>query len=857
MAEAQIKITADTSQAEREIRRLENALSAIDELSASTAIALGIFTAAAAGVGLALEKTLQSAGEMLDVTEALNISITSLQGLEFAAANAGISSEKFTASLMKMSATLGGALASGSGSAYDAIEKLGLNLNKLVAMRADKQFELITARILEIKNPTEQAAMAVEIFGKSGLKILQVAKNADEAKASLAAMGLTLSTMDQATLAIMDKQADELAGIINNAWKKALVEVAPLFIAIVEYIKDAIKEAGGFEVILKKVGAALKTALNIALITLAIVGFVQLVGFALRLVVAIREAGVVMGIFNTIVKRSPLFLLAIAAGYLADKIGIDVVGALGDATGMNEQFAKITDDIAAKEKEISDKLAEQNAESDALNKKQLDYLKALDKTIAGKATDVQYQKDLIALGDSEANIRKALNAEDIKAREAGLALSNQQYQTKRAELEENLRLEDSLKRQNELTKFIGSSIRDAANSISPLIKELDKQFELELIINKGKSQAEAKQFIEDLYSGQSDNGQQLLQLQENVIQRTINAEIGKHDKILALDIDYSNKLRALNAISAQDAAKNIQLDEIQTQQLNEAKLKLTSEYLAQRNLLEAQAELDSLTLATQNVTKLGEIRLQISQAEYNNQLAMNNLQIQQEMAKFQTLEQLEVEHQSKLSQIRMEAALKAGTADYQIRKVGAQEAAQITTERANFEKKTELEKSAFLIDQTAQMMTSLGSYNKKAFEAAKAFNIANAVMNTYMGATKALATYPPPFNFVAAAAVVAMGLAQVASIRSQQYSGRALGGPVMGNTPYLVGENGPEIFTPNTTGSITRNQDIGGGGGSTNVNFTIVANDTAGFDQLLTQRKGLITQIIRDAQLDRGMKSGY
>jgi phage-related minor tail protein len=152
------------------------------------------------------------------------------------------------------------------------------------------------------------------------------------------------------------------------------------------------------------------------------------------------------------------------------------------------------------------------------------------------------------------------------------------------------------------------------------------------------------------------------------------------------------------------------------------------------------------------------------------------------------------------------------------------------------------------------MFSALGAHNKKAFEAAKAFNIANAIMNTYMGATKALATYPPPFNFIAAAAVIGMGLAQVATIRNQQYSGRQLGGPVMGGTPYLVGENGPELFTPNTTGSITRNSDLGGGG-AVNVNFTIVANDTTGFDELLTSRQTVIKQIISDAMLERGQRS--
>jgi hypothetical protein len=174
--------------------------------------------------------------------------------------------------------------------------------------------------------------------------------------------------------------------------------------------------------------------------------------------------------------------------------------------------------------------------------------------------------------------------------------------------------------------------------------------------------------------------------------------------------------------------------------------------------------------------------------------------------------------------------------------------------RIEFEKLSEQQKTAFAIDQGAQIFNALGSYNKEAFQAAKAFNIANAIMNTAMGATKALGSYPPPFNFIAVAAVVAAGLAQVAAIRAQTYSGRALGGPVMGGTPYMVGESGPELFTPATTGSITRNDQLGGGG-TTNVTFNINANDTAGFDQLLTSRRGLITTIIADAQLERGRRA--
>jgi SLT domain-containing protein len=126
-----------------------------------------------------------------------------------------------------------------------------------------------------------------------------------------------------------------------------------------------------------------------------------------------------------------------------------------------------------------------------------------------------------------------------------------------------------------------------------------------------------------------------------------------------------------------------------------------------------------------------------------------------------------------------------------------------------------------------------------------------------MAATKAFATFGGwPFGAIAAAATIAMGMAQVATIRSQQYSGRQLGGPVMGGQSYVVGENGPEIFTPNSTGSITPNGKLGDTP-PTQVVFNINANDTRGFDELLSARRGLITQIIRDAQSERGQKVNY
>ena len=40
---------------------------------------------------------------------------------------------------------------------------------------------------------------------------------------------------------------------------------------------------------------------------------------------------------------------------------------------------------------------------------------------------------------------------------------------------------------------------------------------------------------------------------------------------------------------------------------------------------------------------------------------------------------------------------------------------------------------------------------------------------------------------------------------SSFFTGRAVGGPVNASQPYVVGENGPELFVPRTNGEISTN----------------------------------------------------
>ena len=75
--------------------------------------------------------------------------------------------------------------------------------------------------------------------------------------------------------------------------------------------------------------------------------------------------------------------------------------------------------------------------------------------------------------------------------------------------------------------------------------------------------------------------------------------------------------------------------------------------------------------------------------------------------------------------------------------------------------------------------------------------------------------------------------------------GKAVGGPVSANTPYMVGEKGPELFTPTNAGSITPNNRMGGGGQTISVvnNFAINGGDKQEMQGMIAQSVSTSVQL--------------
>jgi hypothetical protein len=82
------------------------------------------------------------------------------------------------------------------------------------------------------------------------------------------------------------------------------------------------------------------------------------------------------------------------------------------------------------------------------------------------------------------------------------------------------------------------------------------------------------------------------------------------------------------------------------------------------------------------------------------------------------------------------------------------------------------------------------------------------------------------------------------------------GGSVRKGQPVIVGDSasgrGGELFIPNSSGQIVPNSRLGSMGGGVNVNFNINTVDASGFEELLVNSRGTISQLINQALNEKG-----
>lgn len=217
-----------------------------------------------------------------------------------------------------------------------------------------------------------------------------------------------------------------------------------------------------------------------------------------------------------------------------------------------------------------------------------------------------------------------------------------------------------------------------------------------------------------------------------------------------------------------------------------------------------------------------------------DQLASQNIQYSAIMAGGDPLKEMNNRRQAQIESIQKWDETELGMAE--------KKASALTKiDQDYYAAKEELEKRKTeglqnsLESSLGQMSNMLMQGSKKQFEAGKelgkmmiAIDTARAASSAFAGAAAAGGPWGVAMGVAAGIAAIAVGTMNMARLDSVQYTGaRALGGPVTGGASYLVGERGPEIFTPGASGQITSNDKLQGLGGTV-VNNTQVFQVSTG-----------------------------
>jgi predicted transcriptional regulator len=846
MAEAQIKITADTSQAQQSLKNLDASLESLGKSTATAAKFFAGLTAASAAVGYAIKQTLDSAGELVDASNRLGVSAANLNQLSQAARLAGIDTGTLNVTIQRLNRSIGEGIQKSTAPAAVALKNLGLPISEIAKLKPDEQFTKIAESLSKIENPAQRTAMSMELLGKQGPAVLQLANELEKVR-EITALGFGVS---EGELVALDEAGDaiEQLGILFDAGiKKAVAVLAPYIVGFVANLKDAIREAGGWEAVFNRIKEIAHTIANVIAIMATIIT-TRLVIATAAVALNMARAAIAARSFSLFLSRTPIGLLTAGVALLADKIGIDLVGgskAANEELSTYEKGLAIINKAEVERKQTLDATTQTLA---TLNDEQEKGLLAIEKGLADQRNLNKSLEDRLNLTDGEAKANKTVQdviekinalqiraSDEVRKRIDGIVNETRQEANKTLELEKQLRLRDSIRAALKLGEA------DAGAGLNTLLKY---NRYLSEAIDLRKQERDISAAIGSLIAP------------DDLAENAENMAKGMYQ---TLPIIQKQINELLNITPLSDAG-NLSQQDLETYRKFYNQLRVANEENAyqmsvDRLLINERAAVDRNNRELERFRSLHEVELaqylDINQqkALIDEEYAQKKIQLDQRLLQ-STINRIQREM---MAQKDLQNFALSQTDKETIQRVGDMERQKAAVDsRIGFEKKLEAEKYQFVIQQGANAFNALGAHNKKAFEAAKAFNIASAIMNTYLGASQALKMYPPPFSYVAVAAQIALGLAQVAQIRSQTYSGRALGGPMVGGQSYLVGERGPEIFTPGNAGSMTPNNQIAGG--ATNITFNIVANDTKGFDQLLVERRPLITKIIADAQLERGRR---
>ena len=244
--------TRTAEEARREQDQMGRSGRSLSEVFTTQRLAIA---AAAAGLVALGRSYVQNTLEALEYADAigktadrLGVGVEALQEYRVAASLTGVETAQFDAGLERFVVRISEA-AQGSGEAKDALEDLGIplrdrdgQLRSIESLLAD-----VADRFAEQEDSTVRAGLAYDLFGRSGVGLVNTLRNGsaglEELRAQARATGQILREDTVRSAEALNDRFTLASDSISVAFRGALVELAPVLVSTAEYLAEVTQGA--------------------------------------------------------------------------------------------------------------------------------------------------------------------------------------------------------------------------------------------------------------------------------------------------------------------------------------------------------------------------------------------------------------------------------------------------------------------------------------------------------------------------------------------------------------------------------------------------------------------------------------
>lgn len=232
---AVVEISADDSKLAKGLNAAKSKLTSwSSSLSAIGNVIAGAVAAGTAALAAIVGRTANVASQFQDLSDKTGISAKSISSLAFAAGQTGVDLSNLQMAMKSV--------AKWTGASDKEFAKFGINAKKFKSMSPEDQFKTFAEAVSRIKHPTDRAAAAIELFGKTGQDLLPLIEHGASGITALQReaerLGLTMSNEDAEagekfgdSLAVVGQQ---VAALGNKIGSILIPHLQPLIDKVIE-----------------------------------------------------------------------------------------------------------------------------------------------------------------------------------------------------------------------------------------------------------------------------------------------------------------------------------------------------------------------------------------------------------------------------------------------------------------------------------------------------------------------------------------------------------------------------------------------------------------------------------------------